>query len=377
MRLKRTAFPLAAATLALAAPAMGQEDGQPADGGAAMQSLEKAVAPQSWYPEGYYDVRIAAEAQIAETPRAEKVMIGKCADGSGSCYDLVDPLAPRIARGETDPILLRYGNVALETSRIRQELTRLGYPAAAYSEPLAAYEKQLVDAATNRTAGTDATEDAAVAALAGAIETNRQRLAPKLPRVTAPGAATPGEQGATILVVRTSGPVAARYPAGSRLKADDRLTLVAGDRIVLLERGGTRTLTGPGTFAAGGLARGGDATGYLATRLLAHPVTRTRAGAVRGGQRGSVLVATSPPGGEVLLTTAFAFKLCTRKKVDIWDRFACKWNEVETGVERPLSGRYVYQVKWPDGTVRKGTRDIVPEYDSDDAVTVTFKKSGS
>jgi len=27
--------------------------------------------------------------------------------------------------------------------------------------------------------------------------------------------------------------------------------------------------------------------------------------------------------------------------------------------------------------VRKGTRDIVPEYDTDQAVTVTFKKTGS
>ena len=77
------------------------------------------------------------------------------------------------------------------------------------------------------------------------------------------------------------------------------------------------------------------------------------------------------------MINAFAFKVCTRKKPDPWDRFACKWNEIETGVDQTLSGRYVYQVKWPDGTVHKGTREIVPSYDDEPKVTVTFKKTGS
>ena len=90
-----------------------------------------------------------------------------------------------------------------------------------------------------------------------------------------------------------------------------------------------------------------------------------------------MIVRTSPPLGEVLMINAFAFKVCTRKKPDPWDRFACKWNEIETGVDQTLSGRYVYQVKWPDGTVRRGTREIVPSYDDEPKVTVTFKKTGS
>ena len=101
-------------------------------------------------------------------------------------------------------------------------------------------------------------------------------------------------------------------------------------------------------------------------------------GGCGAGEGSAVIVKTSPPQGEVLLINAFAFKVCTRKKPDPWDRFACKWNEVETGVEKRLSGRYVYQVKWPDGTVRKGTREIVPNYEDEDvAAVVTFKKTGS
>src|SRR3546814_9770043 len=37
------------------------------------------------------------------------------------------------------------------------------------------------------------------------------------------------------MVVRSTGPSAAKYPTGARLKSTDKLTLVAGDRIVLMQ----------------------------------------------------------------------------------------------------------------------------------------------
>ena len=86
-----------------------------------------------------------------------------------------------------------------------------------------------------------------------------------------------------------------------------------------------------------------------------------------------VTFVTQPPEGEVLMISAFAFKVCVLRKPDPWDRFACRWNEIETGAAKPMSGRFVYQVKWPDGTVRKGTREIAPGGSS----TVTFRKAGS
>src|SRR3546814_9003234 len=39
------------------------------------------------------------------------------------------------------------------------------------------------------------------------------------------------------MVVRSTGPSAAKYPTGARLKSSDKLTLVAGDRIVLMQSG--------------------------------------------------------------------------------------------------------------------------------------------
>lgn len=273
-----------------------------------MTALAKKVAPQSWYPDGYYDVRIAAEAQQAEYPRALSDILIDWDDGLGKRYDVIDCNGEWVIPVEVDPVTARYGNVALEISRLRSELERLKYPVAAYLEPLNAYERASLDEATSAPdpmlegdAAADAAMDADAASdsddvnapavdaygqLAAAIEANRKRLAPKLPMVVVEGGCGAGE-GAPIIVN------------------------------------------------------------------------------------------TAPPQGTVLLINAFAFKVCTRTKPDPWDRFACKWNEIETGKELPLNGRYVYQVRWPDGVVRKGNREILAGPDGDPPEIVTFRKSGS
>ena len=286
-------------------------------GAAGLKAIEAKVPPQDWYPDGYYDIRIAAEGQIADFPRDTLTM--DWGDGQPPYYDVIDCNAEYVSLDETDPLTARYGGVALEVARLRAEFERLKYPVAVYAEPLLAFEKAMIEDAKAAPepmseadiAAADAAAlaaDAAMAAdapdaaadpadggyfendpyyrLAQAVEANRARLAPKLPKVVADGGCGAGE---------------------------------------------------------------------------GNPV----------------IVRTSPPQGEVLMINAFAFKVCTRKKPDPWDRFACKWNEIETGVDQTLSGRYVYQVKWPDGTVRKGTREIVPSYDDEPKVTVTFKKTGS
>lgn len=283
-------------------------------GAAGLKAIEAKVPPQGWYPDGYYDIRIAAEGQIADFPRDTLTM--DWGDGQPPYYDVIDCNAEYVSLDETDPLTARYGGVALEVARLRAEFERMKYPVAVYAEPLLAFEKAMVEDAKAAPepmsaadiAAADAAADAAMAAdapdaaadpadgggfendpyyrLAQAVEANRARLAPKLPKVVADGGCGAGE----------------------------------GNPVV---------------------------------------------------------VRTSPPQGEVLMINAFAFKVCTRKKPDPWDRFACKWNEIEAGVDQTLSGRYVYQVKWPDGTVRKGTREIVPSYDDEPKVTVTFKKTGS
>ncbi|MBD3731950.1 MAG: hypothetical protein IE934_04390 [Sphingopyxis sp.] len=279
-------------------------------GAAELKAIEAKVPPQGWYPDGYYDIRIAAEGQIADFPRDTLTM--DWGDGQPPYYDVIDCNAEYVSLDETDPLTARYGGVALEVARLRAEFERMKYPVAVYAEPLLAFEKAMIEdakaapepmseadiAAADAAMAADAPDAAAEPAdgggfendpyyrLAQAVEANRARLAPKLPKVVADGGCGAGE---------------------------------------------------------------------------GNPV----------------IVRTSPPQGEVLMINAFAFKVCTRKKPDPWDRFACKWNEIETGVDQTLSGRYVYQVKWPDGTVRKGTREIVPSYDDEPKVTVTFKKTGS
>lgn len=352
----------AALTAAFAAPAVAQGEDVVPDP-AAMDKLAAEVPAQSWYPEGYYDVRLAAEAQVAETPRDAGSYVGPCVEGGGSCYDPFDPLPRHINIGESDPVLRRYGNIALDIARLRQELSRAGYPAALYAKPLATYEYRLVEATASTGATKADTAIASVRALTTTIEANRKTQAPSLPRVL--GYDEAADQ---VVVIRSSGPSSRIYPVGKRLAGNAKLVIKAGDRIELLNVEGTRTLTGPGTFSVGKPMAG------IFGALLASPVPRRAVGAVRGGAgSGGVILQTNPPSGEVLLVSAFAFRICQRKIADPWDRFQCKWNEVETGVAKPLSGRFVYQVRWPDGIVRKGTREILPA----EAGAVTFKKTGS
>lgn len=85
------------------------------------------------------------------------------------------------------------------------------------------------------------------------------------------------------VVVRATGPSAGVYPAGKKLADNAQLALKAGDTLVLLDARGTRTVSGPGTFAA--VATGMRAgTAQTAARILANTATsERRGGAVRGG----------------------------------------------------------------------------------------------
>lgn len=95
--------------------------------------------------------------------------------------------------------------------------------------------------------------------------------------------AVAGSAAAQSMVVRSTGPSASQYPTGAKLKAGDKLTLAAGDRIVLMQAGKTRTLSGPGTFSAGGSVQGSQTMGSTVSRMLAQgPTMRSRGGFSRG-----------------------------------------------------------------------------------------------
>jgi hypothetical protein len=63
---------------------------------------------------------------------------------------------------------------------------------------------------------------------------------------------------ANVLVVRSAGPSAAAYPAGRSLPDNARINLRAGDTLIVLTAGGTRTFRGPGIFSPGAAVQAGN-----------------------------------------------------------------------------------------------------------------------
>lgn len=93
-----------------------------------------------------------------------------------------------------------------------------------------------------------------------------------------------GTAAAQSMVVRSTGPSASKYPTGAKLKSTDKLTLVAGDKVVLMQAGKTRTLSGPGTFGASGTIQASQSLSGNVTRMLAKgPTMRSRGGFTREG----------------------------------------------------------------------------------------------
>ncbi|WP_293703922.1 MULTISPECIES: hypothetical protein [unclassified Sphingopyxis] len=92
-----------------------------------------------------------------------------------------------------------------------------------------------------------------------------------------------GTAAAQSMVVRSTGPSAAKYPTGAKLKSTDKLTLVSGDKVVLMQAGKTRTLSGPGTFGASATIQTSQSMSGTVTRMLAKgPTMRSRGGFSRG-----------------------------------------------------------------------------------------------
>jgi hypothetical protein len=84
------------------------------------------------------------------------------------------------------------------------------------------------------------------------------------------------------LVVRSTGPSAKAYPVGKALAADAKITLKAGDTLMLMDGKGTRTISGPGTFSATGSSVAAASTGStLAALASGGGERRARIGAVR------------------------------------------------------------------------------------------------
>jgi hypothetical protein len=96
------------------------------------------------------------------------------------------------------------------------------------------------------------------------------------------GMALAGTARAQSVVVRSTGPSATAYPQGKKLAANAKVTLRAGDKLTVLDKAGTRVLSGPGNFTLdGSVSRDAASVSRVANAISSNGV-RTRTGAVRG-----------------------------------------------------------------------------------------------
>ena len=85
------------------------------------------------------------------------------------------------------------------------------------------------------------------------------------------------------MVVRSSGPSATKYPVGKKLAANEKITLVAGDRVVLLDKGKTRTLARPGVHNSSVNVAANQTLSTTMTQMISRDgALRRRGGATRG-----------------------------------------------------------------------------------------------
>lgn len=110
---------------------------------------------------------------------------------------------------------------------------------------------------------------------------------------------------ANVLVVRSSGPSARAYPAGRSLPDNARIELRAGDTVIILAGGGTRTFRGPGTFTP---------TGAQGVRTSDAGSRRARIGAVRSAG----IVPRGPTIWHVDVTQSGNFCLAGTTNVMLW-----------------------------------------------------------
>lgn len=95
----------------------------------------------------------------------------------------------------------------------------------------------------------------------------------------------PAVAAAQVMVVKASGAAARSYKAGTRLPETARIALGAGDSVTLLDKKGTRTLKGPGTFTPASPPQA--ATRSTIGAIAGAGARRARVGAVRGVNQGA------------------------------------------------------------------------------------------
>lgn len=107
-----------------------------------------------------------------------------------------------------------------------------------------------------------------------------------------------------------------------------------------------------------------------AYRLL--PSMLAKPGAGRDAASRKIVLA--PGNGQLWMLNAFDFQACEAKKRDPWDHRTCAWSQYVAGDRAPGMGRYMYEVRWPDGKVDRGARVVeAPGAEPSDR-TLVFKR---
>jgi hypothetical protein len=147
--------------------------------------------------------------------------------------------------------------------------------------------------------------------------------------------ATAASAAASVIVVRATGPSARTYPAGRSLPDNARIALRAGDMLVVLGAGGTRTFRGPGNFSPSAAVRAGQRT------VASSDGRRARIGAVRSAG----LVPQSPTIWHVDVTQGGTFCLANASNAMLWRPDAT----LATRLTITAPGGAAQSADWPAG----------------------------
>ncbi|HEV2817367.1 MAG TPA: hypothetical protein VGW40_09140 [Allosphingosinicella sp.] len=159
-------------------------------------------------------------------------------------------------------------------------------------------------------------------------------------------AATAASAAANVLVVRSAGPSARAYPAGRSLPDNARITLQAGDTLVILGGTGTRTFRGPGTFSPSAAVQAGPRT------LASNDGRRARIGAVRNAG----IVPRSPTIWHVDVTQGGTVCLPGANNVMLWRPDA----SVPAALTITPPGGQARTAQWPAGQATLAWPSAIP-----------------
>lgn len=282
----------------------------------AQAQAEALVPDQPWYPEGYHDLRIAAALHAETFARpASHMVFEDFDDPQAKTYDLLDcDLFDDVPEGLDEEEAER-AQLALDIAQMRRDFATLGYPREVYDQPLLDYERW---------------------ALTGFQPVWSERLV-------------------ALLAAYPDGPPEEFLgPGQTEQEIADLELLINGDMLTALKN----------EFE-------------VRRQRLSPELPRIVASGGCGAGESEFEIRMVPANGELWLINAFAFRVCERKVADPWNHQACSWSQYGEGDNTFASGRYMYEARWPNGTVKRGARVLEGSFEEEEdgaETVITFRR---